>query len=430
MSAWHSEEGGSLNDYQVDELVAFIRYVDWPQGRELAAAEGLIPPVLPVPDVAEAMLAEVSALGPEGSVWAEGMTLYANNCTICHGLKGEGSDLGAALNTAELRARAAADVTRIISEGVPGTAMAGWHNSLSPAEIAALVAFLQNWDAVTAEGIALTPPEPIRLDLNNPEEVAAHAERLFATTCAACHGENGSGGTGPALNSQQFLTSQSNEQIINTIINGGHRPNSTMPAFGDRLTMVEIEALVDYIRAWEPTAPIVENPRGTAQGGGPPWLNSDGATSGRGQGQGNQGQGNQGQGQGGPPWQDTGVPPGQSGQPAPGNAADGTPLAPPTTADMLQFQGSVVAVTGNLLTFQTEAGQQQEAMLGPPWFWQANGIALAPGDAIALEGFMSAEHMELNWVHNLTTGKRINLRTPTGQPVWGETSPADAGQHE
>ena len=61
MAGWHDEEGGSLNEYQINELVALIRYGDWPQVGEMAAEQGLIPPTLPVPEVDEAFLAEVSA---------------------------------------------------------------------------------------------------------------------------------------------------------------------------------------------------------------------------------------------------------------------------------------------------------------------------------------------------------------------------------
>ena len=58
-------------------------------------------------------------------------------------------------------------------------------------------------------------------------------------------------------------------------------------------------------------------------------------------------------------------------------------------------------------------------MLGPPWFWSENGIALAPGDRIQLEGFESPDHMEINWIENLSTGERLELRTADGMPVWG-----------
>ncbi len=272
MAGWHADEGGIFNDYQIDELVALIRYVDWPQVGELAAAQGLIPPTLPVPQVEEALLEQITALSPDADSWAEGIQLYANNCAVCHGSNGQGSDLAVPLNTPEIRVRDVGELARIIGEGVPGTAMVGWNTIFAADDIQALVAFLQNWDVIEEHGLELEPPEPIHIDLENPEEVLALGERLYSTTCAACHGEDGSGGIGPALNSLQLLSRNSDQQIQDTITNGGRRPNSSMPAFGDRLTSVEIDALVDFIRAWEPTATWVENPRGSQQGSGPPWL--------------------------------------------------------------------------------------------------------------------------------------------------------------
>jgi len=44
MTGWHSDEGGIYNDYQIDELVSLIRYVDWTTVGELSAQRGLIPP--------------------------------------------------------------------------------------------------------------------------------------------------------------------------------------------------------------------------------------------------------------------------------------------------------------------------------------------------------------------------------------------------
>ena len=308
MTGWHIDEGGVFNDYQVEELVALIRYVDWSLVGELAAVQGLIPPTLPVPQVEEAFLEEIAALSPDGNVWAEGMQIYANNCTICHGINGQGSDLGVNLNNPDVRAVDTAELVRIINEGVPSTLMAGWSNVLEPHEVESLVTFLQNWDVIEGQGFVLTPPDPVRIDLDNPEEVLALGERIFSTTCAVCHGDNGSGGTGPALNSLQLLTNNSDEQIQSTIINGGHRPNSSMPAFGDRLTSVEIGALIDFIRAWEPTATWVENPRGTQQGGGPPWLQAT-PDANNPIGPENSGRGSRGNQGNGPPWRQEGAAP-------------------------------------------------------------------------------------------------------------------------
>ena len=43
MAAWHVEEGGILNDYQIDNLVYLIRYADWPQVSLAANDLGFIP---------------------------------------------------------------------------------------------------------------------------------------------------------------------------------------------------------------------------------------------------------------------------------------------------------------------------------------------------------------------------------------------------
>ncbi|MEZ4518472.1 MAG: cytochrome c, partial [Chloroflexota bacterium] len=303
--------------------------------------------------------------------------------------------------------------------------MAGWANALDPVDIESLVAFLQNWDAIYDQGLALTPPEPVQIDVDDPEEMLALGERLFTATCTACHGENGSGGTGPALNSQQVLTSLTDEQILEAIVNGGRRANSTMPAFGDRLTTTELEALVGYIRAWEPTAPVVENPRGTQQGGGPPWLRAtpdpDNPVSpqGNGQGQG-QGNGNGYRGGANPDFQSGNQGQGQGNGTGTGQQDTTTTAEPQATpnAPTLSFHGRVTAIDSNRLSFTADDGTEVEAMLGPPWFWSASGIPLSPGDEIELEGFESTDHMEVNWLTNLTTGQTIQLRTAEGMPVW------------
>jgi len=399
MSAWHEEDGGPFNTYQVEELVAFLRYVDWGQVKELAAQQGVIPPAMPVPEVSEDFLQQVAALGPEGESWARGIATYARNCTTCHGVNGEGTDLAPALNDEDTRTTDAGELARIIREGVPGTMMPSWDKKLDESTIADLVAFLQHWDTIRAAGLELTPPAPIHVDLTNPEEVLALGKTLYANTCAACHGENGEGGSGPALNSLQILTRHTDDDLRNTILYGPRRPNSIMPAFGDRLTSVEVDALVQYLRSWEATAVWVENPRGTEQRGGPPWLRAT-------------------------PDADHPIPPGRGrnqgrGGPPPGKGPNAQEAAPPEAqGPTLHFTGHVIRVTENQLSFRDDAGVERQAMLGPPWWWSENHIDLHPGDPIELEGFESPEHMEINWIQNLRTGERLVLRTPDGMPVW------------
>jgi len=92
------------------------------------------------------------------------------------------------------------------------------------------------------------------------EHQASLAEQgsvLYGFNCASCHGPDGEGGAGPALNSEQFLTSASDEQIRALIAVG--IPGSSMSAysldFGGPLTSEQIDGLAAYLRSWEDTAP-------------------------------------------------------------------------------------------------------------------------------------------------------------------------------
>jgi mono/diheme cytochrome c family protein len=93
------------------------------------------------------------------------------------------------------------------------------------------------------------------------EALMGQGHELWGTNCMSCHGVNGQGGSAPALNSQQFLTSVNDDQI-NGIIAGGI-PGTAMPAwlndYGGPLTDEQIAALVTYIRSWEKSAPSVPN---------------------------------------------------------------------------------------------------------------------------------------------------------------------------
>jgi mono/diheme cytochrome c family protein len=85
--------------------------------------------------------------------------------------------------------------------------------------------------------------------------------RLWGANCASCHGVNGEGITGPALNSQQFLGAVNDDQI-HGIVSGGI-PGTAMPAwlndYGGPLTDQQIAGLVAYLRSLEASAPSVPN---------------------------------------------------------------------------------------------------------------------------------------------------------------------------
>ena len=91
--------------------------------------------------------------------------------------------------------------------------------------------------------------------------LAAEGQSLYTSNCAACHGVTGEGGIGPALNSQQFLSSATDPQIESLIATGV--PGSQMSAysqdFNGSLTSEQIRAITTYLRSLEDTAPDVPN---------------------------------------------------------------------------------------------------------------------------------------------------------------------------
>jgi mono/diheme cytochrome c family protein len=93
------------------------------------------------------------------------------------------------------------------------------------------------------------------------QSLARQGEGIYQLNCASCHGVSGEGGIGPALNSQQFLQSATDEQIALLVAVGG--PGSQMSAysidFGGPLTSEQIDAVTTYLRSLESDAPDVPN---------------------------------------------------------------------------------------------------------------------------------------------------------------------------
>ena len=129
----------------------------------------------------------------------------------------------------------------------------------------------ENYTPFIAVGLALTlailitfqiylfqEPARIQADEAADKVVAEMAgQTLYAEHCATCHGKNGEGASGPALNSRELLTLTTDEVLFNLTRTG--IPGSTMPAwgqaFGGPFTDEHITQLVAFMRAWEETAP-------------------------------------------------------------------------------------------------------------------------------------------------------------------------------
>lgn len=169
--------------------------------------------------------------------------LYHNYCSVCHGDRGDGNSR--ARNSLVPPPRdftRASELARdtmltIVTHGKPGTAMSAWKTQLTPEEIEAVVDYVRN----TFMQVALNP-------------TLQKGRSLYAQNCLACHGDKGQGAAGQMglIPPRDFTTPQARaeltrERMITSVTQG--RANTAMAAFAGRLSAVEIEAVVDYVRA-------------------------------------------------------------------------------------------------------------------------------------------------------------------------------------
>ncbi|MBT8213144.1 MAG: c-type cytochrome [Acidimicrobiia bacterium] len=195
----------------------------------------------------------------------EGQELYSANCASCHGDLGEGGanptragDIIAPISTEEyLTTRDDATLRAIIAQGQPNFGMSPFSEAfggpLSDEEVDVLVDFMRAWEANPP--VELPPDVPV-----TPPGGGASAASLWRNLCSSCHGISGEGGIGPALNTV-WQESVSDNEIFDAI-NLGH-PATAMIAWGEVLTSLQIEELVEHIRdlpgvPTEATAPTYE----------------------------------------------------------------------------------------------------------------------------------------------------------------------------
>lgn len=91
-----------------------------------------------------------------------------------------------------------------------------------------------------------------------------------------------------------------------------------------------------------------------------------------------------------------------------------------------QAEGVLVEVDDFGFVLETADGVQTYVELGPPSYWQAQGVALAVGDAVSVAGFSGEAGIHTRQVTLSATGAVIAMRNEAGQPLW--SGGASAGQ--
>jgi len=363
MPAWAIEDGGPLNEYQISSLVTLVQSGDWQATQDRVVNLGLAPLVPFTTEPEPEVLAALESI-EGGDQLAQGIILYAQECVACHGADGAGSSLAPALKDTNVQSQASEILERTILSGVPGTLMAGWDNQLMGEEVDALVYLIKNWDQVP-DGAIPAPEMPVPVT----EESLALGASLYTSSCASCHGPEGQGTPrAPALNVKGFLT-ETVDAAIQQIVTLGV-PGTAMPSWGDRMTDAEIQAVVGFIRAWEPNAPEVAEP---ARGGGP-WWQSDGSQK-------------PGGSKGGPRWKKN-----EAGQINNGTTflSGGEVQTQPVLEEIAIDQQQVVYGS------QTNGGHTPQANMG----WQAQGLdhgSAGSGPPWTNASAQVGSEQEINW---------------------------------
>lgn len=235
-----------------------------------------------------------------GAAWAQakpaetpenlerGKTIYVKRCLVCHGDKGDGQGPVApylnprprdfTLGSYKFRTTGSGepptdeDLFRIVTRGVPGTAMSGW-TTLSADERWLVIGYLKRFsDAFKEKSTVVTPAkEPPA----SPELLARGKQVYTRAKCWECHGESGRGDgpSAPTLKDDLKNAIRAANLRKGWLIKGGREPRdifmrfstgvdgTPMPSYADSLSEDERRALAHYVASLqtqeEPSAVIV-----------------------------------------------------------------------------------------------------------------------------------------------------------------------------
>lgn len=186
----------------------------------------------------------------------DGATLYGAFCAGCHGADGQGRRLPGLVSFPSIAnpdfLAIAPDrlLAMTIEHGRPGRRMPGWlkPDGLRAEEVKTVAAHVRTLGGVASMETDAKPPRWVQAD-------ASHGKRLFESTCAGCHGAQGKGGEGPALNDKVLLESATDTYLVETISRG--RRGTAMASFTEpspvrpALARADVEAVVAYLRSMQ-----------------------------------------------------------------------------------------------------------------------------------------------------------------------------------
>jgi cytochrome c oxidase cbb3-type subunit 3/ubiquinol-cytochrome c reductase cytochrome c subunit len=167
-------------------------------------------------------------------------TLYAQNCSSCHGVNGRNGAAISLANPVYLATAGVANLQRVTALGVPGTAMPPFARSsggmLTDRQIALLA---QQMVALWGNPSALAGQTPPAYASSTPGD-PVQGQKAFTLLCARCHGADATGapaGNGVVTGSlvdPAYLALISDQGLRSLIISG--QPEQGMPNWRNHLT--------------------------------------------------------------------------------------------------------------------------------------------------------------------------------------------------
>lgn len=185
-------------------------------------------------------------------------TLYGENCAGCHGADGKSGAAIAMNNPVYLAIVDDASMRRVITNGIPGTAMPPFAQSaggsLTDHQIDLLIAGIRkDWSGAADAGAGAPPySSSTQGDSNSGAQV-------FATNCQSCHGRDGKGGSGGSVVDPSYLALVSDQYLRTIVIAGrpelGH-PDWKDAAGGQPLTAQQVSDIVAWLASKRPASPL------------------------------------------------------------------------------------------------------------------------------------------------------------------------------
>jgi cytochrome c oxidase cbb3-type subunit III len=186
-------------------------------------------------------------------------TLYAQNCTGCHGAEGKGGAAIALANPAYLAVADDVVLQSATAKGISGTSMPAFAQSaggmLTATQVDVIVKGIrERWSK--PDLFQGTDPPPYTS--STPGDSSRGAD-VFATYCSSCHGADGRGGQKAGSIVNGTFLALVNDQALRTIVITG-RPELGAPDWrsdvpGRPMTAQEVSDVVTWLASQRPRYP-------------------------------------------------------------------------------------------------------------------------------------------------------------------------------